>query len=88
MYKCVFLGISCGFPGYIANGYINGRQYNYLDIIQYVCNPGYRLFGESTRTCQVDNKWSGDTPTCEGKTKIKTSSLILQFIILLRIFQS
>ncbi|GFR11206.1 sushi, von Willebrand factor type A, EGF and pentraxin domain-containing protein 1 [Trichonephila clavata] len=57
--------ISCGFPGYIANGYINGRQYFFQDIIQYVCNPGYRLSGESTRTCQVDNKWSGNTPRCE-----------------------
>nr|XP_042895666.1 sushi, von Willebrand factor type A, EGF and pentraxin domain-containing protein 1 isoform X2 [Parasteatoda tepidariorum] len=57
--------ISCGFPGYIANGYINGRQYLFQDIIQYVCNPGYRLSGESTRTCQVDNKWSGTAPRCE-----------------------
>lgn len=72
----LFTGISCGFPGYIANGYINGRQYFYQDIIQYVCNPGYRLMGESTRTCQVDNKWSGDTPKCEGK-KVKRDVLHL-----------
>lgn len=57
--------INCGFPGFMANGYINGRQYLYHDTIQYVCNPAYRLIGESSRTCQVDRKWSGSPPHCE-----------------------
>ena len=31
----------------------------------YSCNPGYRLEGDSTRTCMEDGEWSGAPPSCE-----------------------
>ena len=30
----------------------------------YTCNTGYQLDGDSTRTCQSDETWSGSAPTC------------------------
>ncbi|GBN09560.1 Sushi, von Willebrand factor type A, EGF and pentraxin domain-containing protein 1, partial [Araneus ventricosus] len=70
--------ISCGFPGYIANGYINGRQYYFQDIIQYIgsdwtvgntvsysCNPGYVLIGEADRVCLETGQWLHEVPSCE-----------------------
>ena len=33
-------------------------------IATYMCDDGYVLTGNSTRTCQADGTWSGDSPTC------------------------
>ena len=32
----------------------------------YSCNTGYNLVGDSTRTCQAEEDWSGSAPTCQG----------------------
>ena len=32
----------------------------------YICNTGYSLVGDSTRTCQATGNWSGSAPTCQG----------------------
>ncbi|KAK8756462.1 hypothetical protein V5799_000832 [Amblyomma americanum] len=34
--------------------------------VQYRCNPGYRLIGDSVRVCLGDGTWSGPEPTCQG----------------------
>ena len=34
-------------------------------IVQYTCDPGYMLIGQSQRRCQGDKNWSGYAPTCE-----------------------
>ncbi|XP_076346234.1 sushi, von Willebrand factor type A, EGF and pentraxin domain-containing protein 1-like isoform X1 [Tachypleus tridentatus] len=57
--------VKCGFPGYLSNGYVSGRHYLYQDTVQYNCNPGYRLVGERTQTCQADGLWSDKKPFCE-----------------------
>ena len=31
----------------------------------YSCNPGYRLTGPETRTCQVNVTWSDTAPVCQ-----------------------
>ncbi len=40
-----------------------GSQYG--SIATYMCSPGYRLQGSSTRTCGAAG-WSGSAPTCEA----------------------
>ena len=32
----------------------------------YSCDTGYNLVGDSTRTCQATEEWSGTAPTCQG----------------------
>jgi len=35
--------------------------------VTYQCNVGYsHSYGNLTRTCQTDNKWSGQAPVCTG----------------------
>ena len=36
----------------------------------YICDTGYTLNGETTRTCGSDGVWSGSTPVCQRKWKI------------------
>ena len=36
-------------------------------VATYICNPGYALTGDMTRTCQADGMWSGAAPTCDGE---------------------
>ena len=31
----------------------------------YICNTGYNLMGDNTRTCKATGNWSGSEPTCE-----------------------
>ncbi|XP_054276634.1 sushi, von Willebrand factor type A, EGF and pentraxin domain-containing protein 1-like [Macrosteles quadrilineatus] len=57
---------NCGFPGYFPAGWIIGRSYFYESKIEYVCQNGYRLVGDKTRTCQANGTWSGDIPSCQG----------------------
>ena len=41
----------------------------------YSCDLGYNLVGENNRSCQATGRWSGNTPTCQGKllTKLYTA---------------
>ncbi|XP_035660825.1 E-selectin-like [Branchiostoma floridae] len=47
-----------------GNGAVTGSN-SYRDVATFTCNPGYKLFGTSTRTCQSDGTWSGKPPTCK-----------------------
>ena len=51
---------------------MNQQGNNPGDRAIYSCNSGYKLVGQSTRTCQNNGKWSGDAPTC---TQIVCSNL-------------
>lgn len=32
--------------------------------MEYTCEPGYRLEGETIRTCEADGAWGGEEPVC------------------------
>ncbi|XP_071546933.1 sushi, von Willebrand factor type A, EGF and pentraxin domain-containing protein 1-like isoform X1 [Panulirus ornatus] len=57
--------VSCGFPGYLLNGHVEGNSYSYGDTVSYTCNPGFFLVGYTERTCQSDGEWNGERPQCE-----------------------
>ncbi|XP_078664090.1 E-selectin-like [Branchiostoma floridae x Branchiostoma belcheri] len=45
------------------NGDSSGPNY-YQDVVQFTCDPGYDLVGESSSTCQADRTWSSNVPSC------------------------
>ncbi|XP_047481240.1 LOW QUALITY PROTEIN: sushi, von Willebrand factor type A, EGF and pentraxin domain-containing protein 1-like [Penaeus chinensis] len=57
--------VTCGFPGYLLNGHVNGTTYSFGDVVSYTCNPGFVIRGVSNRTCQDDGIWTGEHPECE-----------------------
>ncbi len=42
----------------------DGPLYRYYETIDAVCQPGYKLVGQISRTCIRDGQWSGIAPTC------------------------
>jgi len=44
-------------------------------IVQYTCDLGYMLIGQSERHCQGDRNWSGYAPTCETDGTLLISAL-------------
>ena len=34
---------------------------------RYICNSGFELDGDASRTCQRDGQWSGQEPICKRK---------------------
>lgn len=62
---CCGLEVTCGDPGSISNGNIDGNQFTYGDTIKYNCNTDYMLIdGSLTRTCQLNGLWNGTKPSC------------------------
>ncbi|KAJ8038755.1 CUB and sushi domain-containing protein 1 [Holothuria leucospilota] len=55
---------SCGYPGNIDHGRIEGSVYSFLSSVTYVCDIGYKILGIATRYCQANQKWSGYLPQC------------------------
>ncbi|CAH1248855.1 CSMD1 [Branchiostoma lanceolatum] len=47
------------------NGAVTGGTF-YQNEVQFTCNHGYQLIGDSIRTCQADGTWTGADPTCIG----------------------
>lgn len=61
---------TCGNPGLIAKGVIQGSRYNIGDKIRYSCVMGYVLEGHAVLTCIVTPgsgaSWDFPAPFCRG----------------------
>ncbi|XP_035699729.1 uncharacterized protein LOC118432298 [Branchiostoma floridae] len=73
-------GVQCPTLTAPENGAVNGTGNSYQDEVQFTCNHGYQLIGDSSRTCQADGTWTGADPTCIGPaditpTSVRTSAL-------------
>ncbi|KAI8498127.1 hypothetical protein Bbelb_240710 [Branchiostoma belcheri] len=53
------------------NGFVYGRK-SYGDVVNFTCEPGYKLVGKSSLTCLSDGTWNGILPTC---TAVRCPSL-------------
>lgn len=63
--SCCSNQITCGHPGSIRNGYIQGSSYVYNSVVSYRCNTHYALTGGSKiRRCESNSIWSGYKPRC------------------------
>lgn len=66
----LFTEITCNRPSNIANGGIVEfavSTFVYMSVINYNCNTGFTLIGNSQRTCQLDKQFDGTDPQCTGK---------------------
>ncbi|CAI8036485.1 CUB and sushi domain-containing protein 3, partial [Geodia barretti] len=56
--------VDCGALEDPANGSVAVSDTTFNSTSSYSCSVGYRLDGESPRTCLATGLWSGSTPTC------------------------
>lgn len=56
--------IECITPPVIENGYYTGSSFYYRDTVDYECDDGYVIDGESTLTCEENRTWVPDVPVC------------------------
>lgn len=57
--------ITCEAPNLPPGSYVVGYDYNIHSTIEYHCDAGHKLRGESTLKCMENGEWSGDAPICE-----------------------
>ena len=68
----LFAVVDCGALQAPPNGAVmTNPGTNYTSIATYICDPGFFLEGESTRTCPATGTWSRSQPTCTGKQSVK-----------------
>jgi len=68
LYKLyVHLGIDCGDPGEPQNGTAIFDLTFVGNVVDYECDTGFQLVGDSQRTCQESGLWTGSVPQCERK---------------------
>uniref|UniRef100_A0A8C6YCD2 CUB and Sushi multiple domains 2 n=1 Tax=Naja naja TaxID=35670 RepID=A0A8C6YCD2_NAJNA len=61
--------VSCGHPGSPPYAQILGDVHTVGAVVRYKCQEGRNLIGNSTRTCQLDGRWSGSQPHCSGSIR-------------------
>ncbi|XP_065918054.1 uncharacterized protein [Dysidea avara] len=60
--------VNCGDPGEPENGTAIFDSTFFEDVVDYQCDDGFQLVGNSQRTCQSSGVWSGNVPDCERIT--------------------
>ncbi len=59
--------ITCEAPHVPPGSYVVGYDYNVHSTIEYHCDPGHILRGESLLKCMDNGEWSGEAPFCQCK---------------------
>ncbi|RXN27609.1 CUB and sushi domain-containing 1-like protein [Labeo rohita] len=54
----------CGDPGVPAYGKRTGDRFLHGDVLTFECQAAFELVGERTISCQQNNQWSGNKPSC------------------------
>lgn len=54
----------CGDPGVPSFGRRSGDHFQHGDVLTFFCQSAFELVGERTITCQHNNQWSGNKPSC------------------------
>ena len=65
-YDCLLTVVQCGGLGDPPNGEVSLDGVGFRSQAIYNCSAGYNLFGDMTRSCEADGRWSGSQPACEG----------------------
>lgn len=64
------------------NGHVTVTKQTIGSLADYTCQRGYIIHGETSRICQDDGKWTGQTPFCGP-----LEGIVLVFIIVINIIQ-
>ena len=56
--------VTCGDPGIPPNGFTNGNNFKFHDVLTFGCDSDFSLIGNSNITCQANGRWSGNIPIC------------------------
>lgn len=67
----------CGDPGVPAFGRRSGDRFQHADVLTFFCQSAFELVGERTITCQHNNQWSGNKPSCVCAYSFFTVKFIL-----------
>lgn len=67
----------CGDPGVPAFGRRSGDRFQHGDALNFFCQSAFELVGEKTITCQHNNQWSGNKPSCICKYTVYTDIFML-----------
>lgn len=70
----------CGDPGIPAYGKRTGDRFLHGDVLTFECQAAFELVGERTISCQQNNQWSGNKPSCVCK------SPFLKCIVIINMF--
>ncbi|XP_072565430.1 CUB and sushi domain-containing protein 1a isoform X1 [Paramormyrops kingsleyae] len=54
----------CGDPGVPAYGKRMGTRFLHGDVLTFECQAAFELVGERAISCQQNNQWSGNKPSC------------------------
>lgn len=60
--------VTCDPPEDISHGFVNGSSFNFEDVVEYICFPGYDIVGSPTLRCAADATWIGKVPQCQPCT--------------------
>uniref|UniRef100_A0A674HY78 CUB and Sushi multiple domains 1 n=1 Tax=Terrapene triunguis TaxID=2587831 RepID=A0A674HY78_9SAUR len=69
-FKAVYQEIEkggCGDPGIPSYGKRTGSSFLHGDTLTFECQAAFELVGERMITCQQNNQWSGNKPSCVCK---------------------
>ncbi|KAJ8262625.1 hypothetical protein GJAV_G00168490 [Gymnothorax javanicus] len=55
---------TCDLPEDISHGYLNGSSFNFQDVVEYLCFPGYQVVGNPFLRCSAAGTWVGTVPEC------------------------
>ncbi|XP_022238408.1 limulus clotting factor C-like [Limulus polyphemus] len=64
--------VICSRPPGIDHGIyrMTARTTTFGTIVEYICNPGYRLIGQPQLKCDSSGYWDGKVPVCRKETQV------------------
>ncbi|XP_064476715.1 sushi, von Willebrand factor type A, EGF and pentraxin domain-containing protein 1-like [Ornithodoros turicata] len=62
------IAVQCPAPKPLLHGQVLGALHTFSSVIHYLCDAGYRLKGDTKRTCLKNGRWSHKAPKCETVT--------------------
>lgn len=70
----------CGDPGIPAYGKRTGDRFLHGDVLTFECQAAFELVGERTISCQQNNQWSGNKPSCVCKSPFLKCIVIINML--------